>query len=402
MLNILDQQEHNIIASIKTRMSKNKKVNIIGAGLAGLSASCFLAQAGFEVNVFEKNSKPGGRANFFEVDGFKFDMGPSWYWLPDVFENFFKSFNRNINEFYDLKKLETSYRVFWGKEDYTDIPAGLDNFLKLAEKLEQGSSLKLSKFFKEAEMKYEIAVNDICKEPGLSPFEFLKFKYLKAFLSCDSLSSMRSHIKKYVSNERLIQILEFPILFLGTAANHTISLYSFMNHADTALSTWFPMGGIHQIPVAMQKLAEDLGVKFHFNSEINKNSFSELSEDINLINCDYHHFEQNILSEEKRNYHEKYWENKTLCPSVLVFYLGVKKKLKNLEHHNIFFDYPYDLNAEEIYNNPRWPSNPFIYISASSKTDTSLAPENSENLFISIPIAAGLDDTEEIRLRISG
>lgn len=379
-------------------MTRNK-INIIGAGLAGLSASCFLAQSGFEVNVFEKNSKPGGRANFFEAEGFKFDMGPSWYWLPDVFENFFNNFNKSVTDFYDLKKLETSYRVYWAKQDFTDIPAGLNNFLKLAEELEAGSRNNLINFFKEAEMKYDIAVNDICKEPGLSPFEFLKLKYLKAFLNCDSLSSARSHIKKYVKNDRLRQILEFPILFLGTAANHTISLYSFMNHADTGLSTWFPMGGIHEIPLAIKKLAESLGVQFHFNTEIDQNSFNKLNEDLVLINCDYQHFEQNILEKESRTYDKNYWKSRTLCPAVLVFYLGINKQLKNLKHHNIFFDYPYDLNAYEIYSEPQWPSNPFIYISASSKTDSSLAPVNSENLFISIPIAAGLRDTEEIRAK---
>ena len=386
---------------------KSKSVNIIGAGLSGLAASCLLAQAGFDVKVFEKNSKPGGRANFFEEDGFKFDMGPSWYWLPDVFENFFKQFNKTVSDYYDLRKLDTSYRVYWQKEDFTDIPAGMDKFLELAEDIEPGSGLRLKDFFAEAEKKYDIAVNDICREPGLSPFEFLKLKYLKAFLTCDSLSSVRSHIGKFVKDERLRQILEFPMLFLGTAANHTIALYSFMNHADTALSTWFPMGGIHEIPRGIQSLAESLGVKFYFNTEITAYDSSQgliktedeqdFVSDILLVNADYGYFEQNILAKQDRVYDQNYWKSRTLCPSVLVFYLGVNKKLESLQHHNIFFDYPYDINAHEIYNEPQWPSKPFIYISAASKTDPSLAPENSENLFISIPIAAGLEDTEEIR-----
>ncbi|MCE2928070.1 MAG: phytoene desaturase family protein [Candidatus Caenarcaniphilales bacterium] len=389
-------------------MQKSKSINIIGAGVSGLVAACYLSQAGFDVNVFEKNNSIGGRARVFEAQGFKFDMGPSWYWLPDVFEKTFADFNKEVKDFYLLNKLDPSYRAFFGDRT-VDVPYGLERFYQLADELEKGSSHKLKNFFKEAELKYKIAVDEICTEPGLSPLEFVKLKYLKAFLSCDSLSSMRKHILTYISNDYLRQILEFPILFLGTEANSTWSLYSFMNHADSALGTWFPVGGIHQVPKAFMALAEELGVKIHINSPVDELKINDKQItltvnnqknncDLVLASCDYHHFEQKILPEELRNYRSKnYWDEKVFSPAVLAIYLGLNKKLKNIVHHNIFFDHDYDLNAADIYENHRWPEKPFIYLSAPSKTDTSLAPDDSENIFISMPIATHLEDNDEIR-----
>jgi phytoene desaturase len=385
------------------------RVAIIGSGISGLSAACFLAKEGFDVTVFEKNSTPGGRARKFEAAGFTFDMGPSWYWMPDVFENFFGHFGKRPSDYYKLERLDPSYRILYGKDDMLDVPADLQELYAMAETLEPGSGEQLAKFLEAGKYKYEIGVRKLIFKPGLSVTELLDADVFKNLFRLDVFGSISSHIKKYFRNPRLVEMLEFPVLFLGARPEETPALYSLMNYADMALGTWYPHGGMYTVIEGMFSLAKSLGVQFEFDSAVQQlhvNSVSVKGCTVNdefrpfdyvVASADYFHVEQKLLPPTHRKYSKSYWEKRTLAPSALIFFLGLNKKINNLRHHSLFFDQDFKKHADELYVNPQWPSSPQFYASCPSKTDATVAPPGCENLFILIPVAVGLDDHESAR-----
>jgi len=386
----------------------SKRIGVIGSGFAGLSAACHLAKAGHEVHIFEKNSNPGGRARQLKMSGFSFDMGPSWYWMPDVFEHFFNQFGKKVSDYYELIRLDPSYRVKF-KDDFIDLPASMQELEQLFESIEPGAAKKLNQFLKQAAYKYKVGINDLVYKPSRSLTEFADMRLLSGLLKMDVFTSMSKHIRKFFKNEKLIELLEFPVLFLGSTPQNTPALYSLMNYADMSLGTWYPQGGMHKVVEAMVSLAEELGVTFHYdqpvkeliieNKSVKKVVTSTSGYDLDIVvgGADYHHLDQEILPEKYRNYTNKYWESRTMAPSSLLFYLGVNKELPNMQHHVLFFDEDFGQHAHEIYTDPKWPSKPLLYTSATSKTDKSVAPTGHENLVVLIPVAPGLEDTDAIR-----
>lgn len=387
----------------------SKKVIVIGSGFAGLSAAASLAQKGYCVTVLEKNESPGGRASQFREDGFIFDMGPSWYWMPDVFEKFFNKFRKKASDFYDLKLLDPGYRVFWGKNDFTDIPADFEKLKLLFESWEKGSAKNLEKFMEEAAYKYQVGINELVYKPSRSLFEFVDFRLLTGLVKMQLFTSIRKHVNGLFQHDKIRKILEFPVYFLGALPENTPALYSLMNYADLKLKTWYPQGGMHEIVKAMVKVAEEQGVQFMYNENVqqiiisNKQAKQVVTNnatyeaDIVVAGADYHHIEQQVLEKPFRQYDEKYWDKRVMAPSSLIFYLGVNKKLENLLHHNLFFDESFELFAKEIYTEPQWPTKPLFYVCVSSKTDPTAAPEGMENVFILIPTAPDLKDEESLR-----
>ena len=386
-----------------------KKAGIIGGGFAGLSAAAFLAKDGFQVDIFEKNSTLGGRARAFEESGFTFDMGPSWYWMPDVFERFYNQFGHTTSDFYQLIRLDPSYQVFFQDGDIVKIPATFSELEDLFEKYEKGSSQKLRKFLKSAQYKYEVGVGEYVQKPSLSIFEFLDMKVLKSFTKMSMFSSISTEIRSLFKNPKLIELLEFPVLFLGAKPQDTPALYSLMNYADIKLGTWYPMGGMVQIPLAIETIIKSLGVNIHLLDPVKRivlegskatilNSDSgDHQVDCIVSSADYHHTEQELLPQSHRSYNSKYWDSRVMAPSSLIFYMGLDKKIEGLEHHNLFFDSDFQKHAAQIYDLPQWPNDPLFYICCPSKTDSSVAPANHENIFILIPLASGLKDSEEKR-----
>ncbi len=391
-----------------------KKALIIGSGFAGMSAACFLAKAGWQVTVIEKNNQPGGRARQLKKNGFTFDMGPSWYWMPDVFERFFNCFEKKVADYYQLQRLDPSYRVYWPEEEM-NIPANYDSLKTLFENIEPGSGNALDKFMSEAAYKYEVGINKLVHKPGQSVTEFMDWELLKGVIKLDVFTSMKKHVGKYFKNKKLQQLLEFPVLFLGALPQNTPALYSLMNYADIKLGTWYPQGGMYKVANGMYTLAKELGVQFYFNHSAQKicienkiaksvlalnekNEAVNFMADIVVAAADYQFVETNLLPASSRSYSEKYWNTRVMAPSSILFYVGINKKLKNVLHHNLFFDVSFEKHGKEIYNNPQWPSEPLFYVSVTSVTDNSVAPEGHENLFFLIPVAAGLTgDTEELR-----
>ncbi|PRX53217.1 phytoene desaturase family protein [Flagellimonas meridianipacifica] len=382
-----------------------KKIAIIGSGFSSLSASCYLSKAGYEVEVFEKNETVGGRARQLIKEGFTFDIGPSWYWMPDIFDKFFADFGKKTSDYYQLDKLDPAYKIFF-QDDVITIGDCMEKICEEFERIEAGSSTHLKQFIGKAQKNYDIAINKVVLRPGLSPIELVT---KETVLRVDQFfKSISQEVRKKFKNPKLISTLEFPVLFLGAKPSKTPSFYNFMNFADFGLGTWHPKGGMYEIIKAMKALAEELGVKFHLQSAVEnvvvdngkvtgintKGTFH--AADYVISGADYHHSET-LLEEKYRQYSESYWENRTYAPSSLLFYVGFTKKLENIEHHNLFFDTNFERHAEEIYDEPQWPSEPLFYVNFPSVTDSSMAPKNHEAGFFLVPIAPGLEDTTELR-----
>jgi phytoene desaturase len=359
------------------------------------------------VTVLEKHSIPGGRARQLNADGFSFDMGPSWYWMPDIFERYFNQFGKKVSDYYQLKRLDPSYRIYWN-EGYDDIPADRDQLNRLLEKWEPGSSKQLEIFLTEAAYKYRVGMNKLVFKPGLSIREFASFDLLKGMLKLDVFTSIKKHISKYFKDARIRQLLEFPVLFLGALPEHTPALYSLMNYADIEGGTWYPQGGMYSVVQAMHNLAQELGVRFQFNEEVT--SFEISQNEITVVrtkngiynanvvvgSADYHFIEQKLLPAAYRSYQPSYWQSRELSPSCLLYFIGIDKKLTNISHHNLFFDASFEMHGQEIYKVNQWPSDPLFYVCAGSVNDTSVAPEGCENLYFLVPVASGLTGDDEI------
>lgn len=382
---------------------------VIGSGFAGLSSAAALAKRGYEVLVIEKNAVPGGRARVLKENGYVFDMGPSWYWMPDIFEEWFSRFGENVNDHLDLVRLDPSYQVIHGPDDRWDIPADKAALRALFERIEPGAGARLDRFLNEARVKYELGMNDLVRGPALSWAEYAKPRVLSGMLSTTALSSLQRHVRASFSDHRLRMLLEFPVLFLGATADRIPALYSLMNYADMVLGTWYPMGGMGRIVEGMMKVAERQGVQFSFNEAVERvmvedgrvrgvrTHGGELRADVVVATADYHHVDQCLLAPEHRSYSPSYWESRTMAPSSLLFYMGFDRRLPQLRHHNLFFDRSLVKHGQEIYDSPQWPSDPLFYTCVPSITDPSVAPHGHENVFGLIPIAPGLPDTEEVR-----
>ncbi|WP_288955871.1 phytoene desaturase family protein [uncultured Polaribacter sp.] len=386
-------------------MSKN--IHIIGSGFSAISASCYLAKQGYNVTVFEKNSTLGGRARQYKKDGFLFDIGPTWYWMPDVFERFFADFGKKPSDYYHLERLEPGYQVYFEENSSITIPGTLEEIFQIFEDEEKGSSKHLKTFLDSAKANYEIAVLDMVYKPGISPLELVSTQTIARV--SQFFSTIRKQVRKKIKSHKLIQILEFPVLFLGAKPSNTPAFYNFMNYADFGLGTWHPVGGMHKVVEGMVELAKSLGVHFEVNAAVDKiitdkNKIvtalmvngKEIKSELVLSGADYHHTET-LLDKNLRQYSEEYWSKKTFAPSSLLFYVGFNKKLKNVEHHTLFFDTDFDVHAKDIYDNPRWPDEPLFYASFPSITDASFAPDGKEAATFLIPLAPGLEDTEELR-----
>lgn len=384
-------------------------VCVIGSGFAGLAAATTLAAGGHHVVVLEKNSTPGGRARQLRADGFTFDMGPSWYWMPDVFERYFAAFGKKPSDYYELVRLDPSYTVVFNTNDRMPVPAKMDELKALFESCEKGAGAKLEKFLCQAAFKYNIGINSLVYKPSRSVLEFIEPGLLFGLLKVDVFQSMRSHVRKYFHCDKLVRLMEFPTLFLGASPDNTPAIYSLMNYADMALGTWYPMGGMYRVVDGMVRLAEAQGVQILTGHEVEKivvqsgratkvqTTGGSFEADVVVAGADYHHVDQHLLETRYRNYSPGYWQQRTMAPSSLLFYLGLNRKLAGISHHMLFFDEDFGRHVQEVYETPGWPAKPLFYLSATSVTDPSAAPEGCENLVLLVPIAPGLNDDESTR-----
>lgn len=390
-------------------MSKRSTIAVLGAGFAGMAAAATLAARGYDVHLIEKHDQPGGRSRHYAQDGFMFDMGPSWYWMPEVFESFYNSFGRTTSDFYDLRRLDPAYQVIFNTNETVAIPADRQAQMELFESIEQGSGKVLDQFLGECQYKYETAMTHFVRKPSHSWTEFLDWRILSAALRMRIFRSMASDVRRRFKHPRLRQILEFPVLFLGAKPERIPALYGMMNHADFTLGTWYPMGGMCEIVKAMSTIATDVGVHWHLQHQaegvvLEGDRIAGIKTDKGIIPAegvinamDYHFMDQQLLPKTHREYKKSYWQNRELAPSCLLFYLGISAKVPGLLHHNLFFDADFARHAGAIYDHPKWPEQPLFYACVPSKTDPGVAPEGMENIFLLMPVAPGLEDNPDIR-----
>lgn len=386
-----------------------KKIAVIGSGFSGLSAAAYAAKSGHEVHIFEKNNSLGGRARQFTTDnGYVFDMGPSWYWMPDIIEDFFNDFWKTSSDYYELISLNPQFEMVFS-DGIMAIPQDYSEMRDLFENIEKGAAEKLDEFMEDAKYKYEVGMKDFVTKPCHSWFEFVSPKIAKSALKLDLLSNFHRFVRKYFSHPKLITLMEFPVIFLGAAPKDIPALYSLMNYGGYKLGTWYPMGGFYKVIEAMSEIAKDQGVQIHLNSNVDEIKIkdkqaksiivngNEIEFDTVIASSDYHHTEKNLIQKEYKNYSEEYWKKKTFAPSCLIYYLGFKEKISDLKHHTLFFENDLDLHTSEIYEDKKWPTKPLFYVCCPSKTDKNVAPENCENVFLLMPVATGIEDNEEIR-----
>lgn len=385
-----------------------KKIAVIGSGFSGLSAAAYLAKAGHEVHVFEQHGQPGGRARQFTTDeGFVFDMGPSWYWMPDIIEGFFADFGYETSDFFRLISLNPQFEMVFS-DSTVRVPAAMEELKAMFEQIEEGAGVQLEKFMQSAKFKYEVGMRDFVYKPSHSWLEFASPKIAKSVLKLDLLTNFRSYVGKYFKEEKLRTLMEFPVIFLGASPKNIPAMYSLMNYGGYALGTHYPIGGFYQLVLAMKKVAEKQGAAFHFNHRVARINTQDGRVDSLAVNgetllfdavvasSDYHHTET-LLNEQDRNYSQTYWKRKTFAPSSLIFYLGIGQKLPNLKHHTLFFENDMDAHIDSIYGAKKWPEKPLFYVCCPSKTDSSVAPQDCENLFLLMPLAIGINDEQALR-----
>ncbi len=385
-----------------------KKIAVIGSGISGLSAAAYAAKDGHEVHVFEKHNSPGGRARQFVTDnGYTFDMGPSWYWMPDIINGFFRDFGSETSDFYDLISLNPQFEMIFS-DSRIALPENPTEMKALFESLEPGSGNKLDAFMNAARFKYEVGMQEFVHKPCHSWWEFVSPKIGASALKLDLLTNFRTYIGKYFKHPKLRALMEFPVIFLGAAPQNIPALYSLMNYGGYALGTWYPMGGFYELVKAMFTVAQTQGAIFHFNHTIEKINTSngsvtsltingqELPFDVVIASSDYHHTET-LLEKKYRNYSDEYWKSRTFAPSCLIYYLGFSQTIPNLKHHTLFFEHDFDTHIDAIYGEPKWPQNPLFYACCPSKTDPGIAPKNHENIFLLMPLATGINDDESLR-----
>ena len=385
-----------------------KKVIIIGAGFSSLSAASYLAKAGYDVTIIEKNKVVGGRARQYKKEGFTFDIGPSFYWMPDVFESYFNDFKKKVSDYYTLNKLNPAYQVFFEDKTSLKISDNIEDIKNSFEELEKGSGNKLEQFLKSAEQNYDIAMKDLVHKPGEHIGELITIQTIKRVGIF--FTSIKKQVAKRFKNKKLQQILEFPVLFLGAKPSKTPAFYNFMNHADLNLGTWHPQGGMYEVVKAMASLNQSLGVKIITDCAVQKinltkNIATSITTEAGDLNCDVllsgadYNFTEKLLPPNFRQYSDRYWSKKTFAPSALLFFVGFNKKLKNVSHHSLFFDSDFDLHAKEIYDTKKWPTDPLFYASFPSINDNTCSPKNMEAGVFLIPIAPGIKDTTIIRAK---
>ncbi|WBV58120.1 phytoene desaturase family protein [Chryseobacterium daecheongense] len=388
--------------------SLRKRIAVIGSGFSGLSAAAYAAKSGHEVHVFEKHHQPGGRARQFKTEnGYVFDMGPSWYWMPDIIEDFFSDFDYKASDFFQLVSLDPQFEMVFSKEKVS-VPEKNSEIRDLFEKIEPGAGRRYDQFMQSAQFKYETGMKDFVTKPCYSWLEFASLKIAGSALKLDLVSNFRKYVSGYFSDPKLRSLMEFPVIFLGASPQHIPALYSLMNYGGYVLGTKYPMGGFYQLVLAMKKVAEKQGATFHFNHNVqqfNTEKGKVTSIRINgedrefdavIASSDYHHTET-LIPESLRNYTDAYWKTRTFAPSCLIYYLGVKGKIPHLKHHTLFFENELDDHIDCIYKDKKWPSKPLFYVCCPSKTDPDVAPQDGENLFLLLPLAPGIHDEESLR-----
>jgi phytoene desaturase len=393
-----------------TILNHRGQVAVVGSGLAGLAVACLLGASGYDVTVYEKNEKLGGVCNTFTDKGFTFDMGPSWYLMPDVFERFFSLLGERVESFLDLVRLSPSYRVvFKNENEDVELYSDLDRDSAVFDRLEPGSSLRLREYLAQSEQQYNTAINAVLYKNCDTIFDFICPELTDTGKKMPVFTKMHDYVSRYFSNKLVQKLVEYQLVFLGSSPYDTPALYNIMSHIDFNMGVFYPMGGIYKIAEALVAIGRKHGVRYLTNSPVSEILVhggrvkgiklwddEAIQYDIVVSDAGIHHTETQLLPRKARSYSDRYWASRTLAPSAFILYLGIEGRVPGLRHHNLIFSKDWRENFDQLFANPMWPTDPSIYICAPSVTDAGVAPDGHENLFVLVPIAPGLPESEEL------
>lgn len=384
------------------------KIIIIGSGFGGLSAAALLAKQGHKVTVIEKNEQIGGRAAMFEEKKFKFDAGPSWYLMPEVFEKFYSELGTTPEKELKLQLLNPSYRMFFHDSEI-DITPNIQETYELFETIEKGSAKKLEKYLERAKYQYDTAMREFIYREYNKLSDIFSLKLAVEGSKLSVFENLDKHVSRSFKSDKLKKILEYTMVFLGGAPKNTPALYSIMSHIDFNQGVYYPEGGLNSVAKSIHKLGKKLDVEYILNEPVEKiiaekgrakkvvTNTNSYSADIVISNADYWHTETQLLEKKDQSYNKKYWDKRTVAPSAFIMYIGLNKKIKGLEHHNLFLENDWMHHFNQLFKEKQWPDAPSYYVCCPSKTDKTVAPKDKENIFVLVPVAPGLEDTEEIR-----
>jgi phytoene desaturase len=389
----------------------HKSAIIIGAGFGGLATAALLAKKGYTVTLLEKNDHPGGRAMVYKEKGFTFDMGPSWYLMPEAFERYFSLFDTKPSDFYTLKRLDPQYRVYFDKDDRVDMYRDLQKNLDTFDSIAPGAGKLVEEYLDLAKYQYDIAMNQFIYKNYNSLLDIMDPRLMIEGTKLKLFSSLNAFVSQYTNQDKIKKILQYTMVFLGGSPSNTPAFYSIMSHIDFHLGVFYPMGGMGKVIEGLAKLCKENRVKIVTNQEVkrihvrNKHAHSVETQDktyeadLVISNADYPHTETDLLTSHNQTYSKEYWERKTIAPSAFLLYLGVKGTVKNLSHHTLSFADDWEHHFAQIFDDPAWPDKPSYYVCCPSKTDPSVAPKGHENIFVLVPVAAGLKDTKDVRMK---
>ena len=395
---------------MRDRIADEPTVTVIGGGFGGLSAAAYLGRAGLDVRLLERHDRVGGHAGVLERDGFRFDTGPSWYLMPDVFERFFGHFDREPTDYYELERLDPQYRVCWKDGDSVTIPPDRDRVEEIFESYEDGAGDALAAYLEEAERNYELAMDRVVYEGRERLRDYVDTDLLPMAPRYRLFGNMDDYVGRYVEHPKLRQLLEYTLVFLGGSPYNTPALYSIMSHVDLNLNVFYPEGGIAGVVDALADLAREQGVTIETGVEVqhvggSAGNFEVETDDgvresdLVVSNANPAHTERELLDPADRSHDPGYWDDQTYAPSAFMLYLGVEGDVDPLEHHTLVLPTDWSDHFEAIFEEPRWPDDPAYYLSVTSKTDDAVAPDGHHAVVVLVPIAPGLDDGPEVRER---
>lgn len=388
-----------------------KSAIIIGAGIGGLATANLLAKAGYQVTVYEKNAQPGGRAGTMKLDGFTFDTGPSWYLMPEVFQHYFELFGKSVRQELDLVRLTPAYKVFFEDAEPITITSDSEQDSATFEAIEPGAGKKLINYVANGNSIYQLSLKHFLYTNFTSYRDLVRWDILRHSIRMARLAftPIHSYVRRYVRDARLQQILEYPMVFLGSSPFSAPAIYSLMSALDFREGVYYPRGGVYTIIERLVALGTELGVTYHYSTPVKRittdgmhatgvilENGSQLTADVVISNADLHFTETQLLSANEQTYPPSYWQAQEPGPSALLMYLGVKDSVPELEHHNLFFVADWEQNFRSIFDEKTIPASASLYICKPSATDSTVAPKGSENLFVLVPLPAGIevDDSE--------
>ena len=380
-----------------------KKVIVVGAGVAGLASAIRLQHAGYQVELYEKESTPGGKMNRIEMDGYKFDLGPSIVMMPELYREIFELCNRNPDDYIPMERLDPMYQVYFSDipDNPIDISSDLTKLTKTMESISEEDAEGFFHYLHEIYKRYLVGKHDIIQRPFRKHSDFYNLPMLRKALKMKAFDTADHFIGKYIKNERLKQIISFQTLYIGISPFKGPSFYTMLPMIQFLYGVWFIKGGMYTMALAMEKLFKELGGTIFYDKNVQeiciKNHKAtgimvddqKVPSDFIVCNADFPYAMKNLINDKtaKGKYTDKKIDSMEYSCSCFLLYLGMNKKYEEIEHvHNFIFNEKMEKNMHDIFTGEKL-TNASFYVYIASKMDPSLAPDGKDGLYILMPVS---------------